>query len=530
MVIQSELEEIRTDDALDQLPYAVSSKKYSTCLEGTRVDIINNINHWATDPAGHPILGLIDQAGTGKSTIAAHMIEKWDKRQMDGSLDRDGGGLLIARFHFSKPTVITGEALATTLARDMASRVPSLRPLILQAINQHKPITSCSLQKQLNELVFKPLKSLSEPYIMVIDALDECCEPDRMTFLRAASEFLTSYTTSPPPLRLFLTSRPESDIISWSLEEDSIKLLQQISFSLHDPGSTSNQDDIRLYAETFLKRLAPPQLDRFVARANGLFIWASTTVKVLNDAFDIEEEFENLLTAGAEDSPLDSLYEEILKSALNRVASSKSREKILLKILQAICIAREPLSVSLMDELLGLNKGVSAAVTRSLSSVLSDGSADRPIYILHPTFLEYIRSAPKAGQLVVREEEAQALVAEGCLKSLMLRLKYDICDIKQPNEPAPMNKDVQDLEQRLAHKVTPCLRYAALHGLFHAAGCLDNREALSQLRTFFSTKLLNWIELMSLVNNVYTIILALSYLSTCCKDSMKGLKCIAVSI
>ncbi len=99
--------------------------------------------------------------------------------------------------------------------------------------------------------------------------------------------------------------------------------------------------------------------------------------------------------------------------------------------LQAICVAREPLTVEMMDELLGLRSGIAQRVVIKLSSVLSDASHGAPIYVLHPTFLEYLQSVLRDPPIVTIAE-AEALMAKGCLKVLLSGLKFNICDISQP--------------------------------------------------------------------------------------------------
>jgi hypothetical protein len=107
------------------------------------MDMLDGIARWATNADAEPMIALVDQAGTGKSTIAAHMTQKWEKE-----------GLLLARFFFSKPSTVTSNGLASTLAKDIAKSVPSLRPLVLAALKEHDDFSSCSLRQQLDWLVY----------------------------------------------------------------------------------------------------------------------------------------------------------------------------------------------------------------------------------------------------------------------------------------------------------------------------------------------------------------------------------------
>jgi hypothetical protein len=118
-------------DALGQLPCSnARGNQHDSCLEGTREIILKEIMDWANDCSARPIFGLVDQAGTGKSTISIHMAQKWEKEDA-----------LIGRFFFSIPNSVTNaNDLPTTLARDMANSGSSLRSFILEAINDHRMV------------------------------------------------------------------------------------------------------------------------------------------------------------------------------------------------------------------------------------------------------------------------------------------------------------------------------------------------------------------------------------------------------
>src|SRR5271169_3786485 len=130
-------------DALSKLTYInARGNQHESCAQGTRMDMIDGIIRWASEGHAEPMLALIDQAGTGKSTIAAHMTQKWENE-----------GTLLARFFFSKPSTVTANGLASTLAKDLAKNYPSLRPLVLAALEEHDDFSSCPLQQQLKWLV-----------------------------------------------------------------------------------------------------------------------------------------------------------------------------------------------------------------------------------------------------------------------------------------------------------------------------------------------------------------------------------------
>ena len=72
-----------------------------------------------------------------------------------------------------------------------------------------------------------------------------------------------------------------------------------------------------------------------------------------------------------------------------------------------------------------------------------------------------------------------------------------------------------DLEQRLRKSATPALRYAAFHGLSHVAASLQAVEVINDLRQFFESKLLNWIEIMGWYQEIDGVLRSVHDLKTC---------------
>jgi hypothetical protein len=404
----------------------------------------------------------------------------------------------------------------------MTKSVPSLRPLVLAALKEHDDFSSCPLQRQLDWLVYTPLKSLNESRILVIDALDECFKADRAVLLNSILDFIASFDAGSCPLKILLTSRPEDDIVSRICEPRYAKSIHRVNFLLHAKENTSNENDIGIYITKALSNyLTPEQLKLLTKRADGLFIWASTAQSFITSALDPTGRFEKLMES---DSSLNSLYDDVLIVALE---SAGDEREIVIKVLQAICVAREPLTTEIMDDLLGLRNGIAQRVVVKLSSVLSDGSHGAAIYILHPTFLEYLQSTLRDPPIVAIPK-AEALMAAGCLKVLLNGLKYNICDISQPstyrrNMQRNGSEDI-DLEERLRKSTTPPFHYAAFHGLSHVAASIQAVEVIQDLREFLQSKLLNWIELMGWYQDVRFVLDSVHDLKTCIESRLNSIE------
>lgn len=437
---------------------------------------------------------------------------------------------LLARFYFSKPSTITGKNFASTLAKDIARSIPALSSLVLDAVEKNSDYATCSIQEQLELLVFPALRSLPQQQspqqktsIIVIDALDECNPSDRQVILSSLLDFIASYSPGSYPLKIFLSFRPDDDLVRLIRRPSNAQIIHQTDFALHSTKDVSNRADIHLYAVQFLTEylLTPERLDLFVERANGLFIWATTAHSFLASAFDAVDLFETLMKS---DSSLDSLYQGIIVAAIEKAPQQK---EMLQRLLQAICVAREPLTADALDALLELRTGVSERIVSALSSVLSDGTSGKQVHVLHSTFVEYLLKQPDPSSsnnnsppFSISTPQAEALVAKGCMKTLATLLRYDICGILKPRRYPPENAYIKDLDQRIQKNTTFMLRYAAVFGLSHVASSLQDGAVVEAFRSFLKRDVLHWIELVGLLGKTLNLLRSVQHLKTRIEDSL----------
>ena len=155
------------------------------CHPNMRVAVINKIVDWAigmfdTDAF---ILWLYGPAGAGKTAIAQKVTELFAVH-----------GFLLASFLFfcSDPTCNSMKALITNIAYHVTFLIPGARKLINTVIEADPLILSYSIEVQLTNLVFKPLRLLVDqgyfstqpfPQLIIIDGLDECLDKDSQTNL-----------------------------------------------------------------------------------------------------------------------------------------------------------------------------------------------------------------------------------------------------------------------------------------------------------------------------------------------------------
>ncbi|TGZ80762.1 hypothetical protein EX30DRAFT_307309, partial [Ascodesmis nigricans] len=194
------------------------------------------------------------------------------------------------------------ENFVTTLALQLAEHVPGLASFVREVVEKKPGISEKILQIQWKHLIADPLSSLDQPmlegFVVIIDALDECEKDDEMRLiLRVIAQANEIRTTR---LKVFITSRPEATIRE--VFGDAAMITHQLRVLQKVPKKTIYHG-IRLYFQDKLRDFVTPEdLDRLVQRAGGLFIWASTACKFLNDAPAMKGERLNILLTNGKSS------------------------------------------------------------------------------------------------------------------------------------------------------------------------------------------------------------------------------------
>ncbi len=192
---------------IPQVAFNSFNKRHdSICLPETRVELLQEIATWADGLDERCIFWLNGLAGTGKSTIARTIARKYYEQRRLG-----------ASFFFSRGGGDAGHAgkFFTSIAVQLASKSPSLKQRICEAVADHSDISSQSLCDQWHHLVLGPLSQLNDnpsqsSLVLVVDALDECeNELDIRTVVQLLAEAQSLRNLR---LRVFMTSRPEIPI------------------------------------------------------------------------------------------------------------------------------------------------------------------------------------------------------------------------------------------------------------------------------------------------------------------------------
>jgi hypothetical protein len=441
-------------------------------------------------------------AGTGKSTIAFTIARACNDEKRLG-----------ASFFFSRGDGNLGNAAKffTTLATQLANTLPDLKPHIGAAITNNPDISQRGLAEQWKHLIFQPLCKLhqashqSQPFILVIDALDECGnEDDVQLIVRLLAE---SNTLTTARLRVFLTSRRETCI---RLGFHTISDAAHHDVILHEIPLPIIHNDVSLFLHHEFEIIRcqpennlPPEwpgdaaINDLCERAKGLFIYASTACRFIRDVGP-----EDGLHMVLQDTylGLDQLYVEILRRSIvytDHIQPYQTKiSRGLRQIIGSIVILFDPLPLAMLARLLAISVTSVQSRLRSLHAVLEVPEDQVPIRLLHPSFRDFLLDQNRCTdpQFWIDEKKAHNDTLMNCLNLMSKHLKQDMCDLKLPGA-RPSNTVVENC---IPLDVQYATRYWVHHLQYGDVELCDYEKVHTFLRTHF----LHWFETLGLIGKI----------------------------
>ncbi|KAH8691075.1 hypothetical protein GQ44DRAFT_636436, partial [Phaeosphaeriaceae sp. PMI808] len=379
------------------------------------------------------IFWMKGMAGTGKSTIARTIARKYH----DENCPR-------ASFLFSKREDYLSKAgkSFTSVAVQLASSSTTIKNGICKAIAKR----SDAFSDQWTQLILKSLSELKvsssqPPFVLVVDALDECENVNDiraiLLLLHGARELKTLR------LRISMTSRPETGIRDQILGTEYHNLvLHNIASSIitHDI-STFFKYNIGIIRRNFSFPADWPgeqTIENLVCSAGGLFIWADTACRFISDGGPpTKSRLPTVLkgdpTKGPEDK-LNEIYNKILENSVRGEYDEMERAELLQLlnvILGTIVILFSSISVTSLERLLYITKEDLCQMLGGLHSAPGvPKDMQYPIRLHHPSSRDFILDKQRCiERFWVDEKKAQESLAKNCLKLLSQNLRRDICDL-----------------------------------------------------------------------------------------------------
>ncbi|QRW23702.1 peptidase C14 [Rhizoctonia solani] len=467
-----------------------------SCTEGTRVNILAELNQWSVDPTKPNVFWMNGMAGTGKTTIAYTFAKSLRER-----------GALGASFFCTRTSNECQDVrqIIPTVAYQLARHWPSFRSALLGVLEQESEIQSQAITSQCERLIKDPLSKvkdgMTKGLVVVIDALDECSNPKGVgTILDAL------FRTAPGlPVKFFVTSRPEADIRH---RVEAQPGQNRLTCVLHDIEESLVQADITLYlrAELASSDVSESNVAQLASLSGKLFIYAATAVRYIRQAGTMvdQDRLEAILSSASDSdyrhSEINQLYTTILDTAVyqwNR--EPREQEWMQLIIWTAVC-TREPVTIDTLAALAGIKQAKATILLQSLYSVLHVSQVTNMVSTLHASFPDYIFDEARSKRFYCDETKHSQLLSKHCFDIMCDQLRFNICGLKTS---FIADSEVKDLKARIDRSISPTLSYAAHHWGHHVSKSTHCEEMQTKLEDFLSNQLLFWMEVLTLKGTLY---------------------------
>lgn len=484
---------------------------FTTCFEGTRLNILDEIKIWLFDRRQPNVYWLNGLAGIGKTTIAATVAEFADNEKVLG------GSFFLSR---GDDALSNSGLVFPTLAFQLAQTNLALKSAIGAALEPDSSLGDKKATIQFENLIIKPLREQdneSRILLFVIDALDECSSREGgkeiLQLILARSGSLKSR------ICFLISSRPDDHI------RVVFKRAQPQNYSavvLHNLEESVLLDDIRKFLRAKVTEIpfdldvevedgwpSESDLESLVAKSGKLFIFAATALKfiAMNPPKLPEDHLKILLglqkSAYSELSPygdLDMLYLAVLRRSVPKTLVQSMGEDFRW-LLGCIVSLRNPLDLSSLSKFAQLSEKVIRRLLNDMHSVIifpNLDSTDGP-QLYHPSFRDFIIDKNRCSDtdFFLDRGQLESRMAARCLKIMNSDLRRDMAKIK---DHSLLNKEVKDLSDLVKQSIPTDVQYACLHWSAHLVEVKRaDEDLLKMLSHFASTKMLQWFEAMSLL-------------------------------
>ena len=472
------------------------------CMDGTRQSLLNQILDWVANKSAQDnalqrnAYWFYGTPGIGKTSLAHSICASLHER---GHL---AGAFFCRR---DDPNLSELGKILPTFIHKLSTVFPPIRTIVAKRLHDDPNLTPESMK---GSLILDFIRSLprhpEHPLVFVIDALDECGDPQTRPGLL---KVLTNAAAQAPWLKIIVTSRTEVDIQHFF---DTLAESTYFPFDLATDRDASA--DLRTFARIQFDFVAsvwhlntpwPKESDfnRVISRANGLFIFIKTLALSLEHCKDPEESLDAVLQSSAATGlePLYELYSSILKA---QVVPNNAEFQRMMEVLLATSPYRALCDETIAD-LAGVKPNLVKRWVDALSSLLyRDEAANGGIRVRHLSVYDFFINNHCDYQVNVRDADIRLGVA--CLKTMVVQLRFNICKLE---DSQLANTDIGDLPSRVKQNVSDPLQYCCLHWLDHLCLPPGNRDqrmlVLGSLKNFFEGLYsLFWVEVLSVMGMV----------------------------
>ena len=475
------------------------------CLNGTGKDILRRIERWLTGERTQRVFWLNGLPGTGKSTISQTLAE------MSFADGRLGASFFCSRDFEDRSSLHT---ILPTLASQLAYQYPPFREQLLQVLRANPDVGRQSLCFQMEKLIVGPLEATHIQTLIIIDGLDECKDEEPAS---AILSILSRYVDQIPDVKFFITGRPEPRIRSGFR----LAALRPITEILEYEFERSSDYDIRLFLRTRLTNIVKIRsdfdLDLLCDNAAGLFIYSSTAARFIESGNRSLAERLTLITSlpqrmvGEEKSTIDILYAQILDHTFCDVhPDDEEFRSRFMSVVGAVLLVFNALPIKALSTLLRVPGA--PAVLHSLRPLLfvPNSGADS-VRVFHRSFPDLLMDPGRCEdkRFFIDPSVHHRDILFSCLDLMKCGLRKNIYDL----DDYVSLGEIEDMPTRYKSHIGDALGYACKFWAKHLAGSSSGHgieEVCDAVGEFFATRLLFWIETLTVMGSLDTALEAIS--------------------
>jgi hypothetical protein len=272
-------------------------------------------------------------------------------------------------------------------------------------------------------------------------------------------------------------------------------------------------NDVRIFLENRFAAIAtwncslPPTwpgeviIKQLSSRAAGLFIWADTVVKFVEQGIP-NKRLNSILQGQFQDGEenLDRLYRQVMNLSFEKATDDEI--EIYKLVVGVVVLAKIPIRRRDLRYFMG-NEEEDASINfilLKLSSVISTGTADEFIHVSHLSFTEFICDPHRCGErFAIHQGTHNRIMALACLQVMRTGLRFNICQLETSHF---RNVQVPDLTSRIKRFIPTHLSYSCRFWVDHLQTITIDVTAVITVKDFLHNHLLHWLEILSLIKEV----------------------------
>ncbi|TVY14338.1 Vegetative incompatibility protein HET-E-1 [Lachnellula arida] len=429
----------------------------------------------------HPYFWLNAQQAAGKSVMAAHVI-----RFLEGT--NSNCSYYFFKHNDQSKTTLSGclRSLAYQMSLDDVRISQKILLLKEESVRFDLNNELAIWRKLFLGGIFEI--SVSRPHFWVIDGLDECNSPVNIMSL-------LSNGTSGFPLRVFMTSRPTSNVVR---EVSHLGGLVHI----HEMTAQDTCGDIELYLQAYVKDL--PLVDdlsrqsvtkTILEKSGGSFLWVALVLEELRTAFS-KNNIQQILTVVPQG--MDPLYQR----ALDLISQTNRGKHLIKAILSWTVCAIRPLTLEELENVLELDLGEHVlALDKFIASncwQFVQVERGKKVSLIHETVRAFLLREDLKSEFAVNKRGSHSRIADICLQ-------YLCSDQMKP----PRSQRLLYLYHSKIAKRSPFAKYASEFFSQHLRRSYSEEvPRFLSLCSFLGGNVFSWIEHIARTGNLQHLVQA----------------------